>query len=1040
MKTKILITLLFVLTINTIGFSQIFNKPGAGVTIIIHGWNPDNSQPTWMTTMANAIINRSGGIGQIGTITVTGTKGNLTATCSNWNFNLATATSGEIVILVNWTAVADNITTGVTAQEVAATVAPLIYESQNSQPALSELPIHLIGHSRGGGMVYEIARLLGLQGIEIEQVTSLDPHPLTASDPQGVAEPIGPGQTIDTPIALYENILFVDNYYQNINYPEGQYLTGAYNRLWTSLPGGYNNVSGYTYNILGTNYNFSDHLNIILMYYGTINLSTPASDGEASMDTTERGWFNAYEDSGKIAGFYYSRIIGGNRLSNDIPNGGDEIIAGYNNNSLLGGSGARASLTWTSAVWPNVITSSVLKSGVALQTGLQTLTANEELQINYTYRSYANASEVTFYVDTDRNPYNNNISTIGEQDLLSTDTVITQSTMNWTVTGLTSGTQYYVYSKISDGTHTRYQYLNYQFSIPCIVNIPDSNFKNALLAIPGLDANSDGEIECSEATAYNGAIEVDGQNISDLTGIEAFTNITELDCDNNSLTSLNVSSDTSLTYLSCNNNSLTTLNDSGLHSLNNLECSNNSLTTLNVSSDTSLTYLSCDNNSLTTLNVSGLHSLNVLNCNNNSLTSLNVSSDTSLTYLFCNNNSLTALDVSGLYSLIDLVCDNNSLTSLNVPGLQSLIDLACNNNSLTSLNVSSLYNLNNLICNNNSLTTLNVSYDSTLQELNCYNNLLTSLNTKGLTSLNYLDCDHCQLTSLDVSSITALQSLFCYNNKLTTLNISSDTTLQSLVCYTNSLTDLDVSSNKNLQILNCDTNLLIGLDVSSNSYLINLVCNNNSLTSLNVKNGNNINFNVFDAINNPDLACIQVDNATWSTVNWTNIDPTASFSVDCGASTDTITVSVSPANSGKITGAGIYNSGDNVTLTAIADTGYIFENWTDSGSVVSTNASFSFTANANRTLVANFSINTGIENIFKRSSISIFPNPAHDFITLNTVIEGVLTMTDVSGRIIKQVIITSNETKINVSQLPKGCYIISIQSEDGVVSSKLIVE
>lgn len=32
-----------------------------------------------------------------------------------------------------------------------------------------------------------------------------------------------------------------------------------------------------------------------------------------------------------------------------------------------------------------------------------------------------------------------------------------------------------------------------------IVYIPDANFKTALLAYAGLDANSDGEIQCSEA-------------------------------------------------------------------------------------------------------------------------------------------------------------------------------------------------------------------------------------------------------------------------------------------------------------------------------------------------------------------------------------------------------------------------------------------------------------------------------------------------------------------------------------------------------------
>jgi len=51
---------------------------------------------------------------------------------------------------------------------VAAVLATLIFQSQNSQPALSELPIHLIGHRRGGGKVFEIAHLLGLQILHLQ--------------------------------------------------------------------------------------------------------------------------------------------------------------------------------------------------------------------------------------------------------------------------------------------------------------------------------------------------------------------------------------------------------------------------------------------------------------------------------------------------------------------------------------------------------------------------------------------------------------------------------------------------------------------------------------------------------------------------------------------------------------------------------------------------------------------------------------------------------------------------------------------------------
>jgi hypothetical protein len=36
-----------------------------------------------------------------------------------------------------------------------------------------------------------------------------------------------------------------------------------------------------------------------------------------------------------------------------------------------------------------------------------------------------------------------------------------------------------------------------------------------------------------------------------------------------------------------------------------------------------------------------------------------------------------------------------------------------------------------------------------------------------------------------------------------------------------------------------------------------------------------------DASNNPNLSCIEVDDANWSTVNWLNIDPQTTFSEDC---------------------------------------------------------------------------------------------------------------------------------------------------------------
>jgi gingipain R len=73
-----------------------------------------------------------------------------------------------------------------------------------------------------------------------------------------------------------------------------------------------------------------------------------------------------------------------------------------------------------------------------------------------------------------------------------------------------------------------------------------------------------------------------------------------------------------------------------------------------------------------------------------------------------------------------------------------------------------------------------------------------------------------------------------------------------------------------------------------------------------------------------------------------------------------ITVSANPANGGTVTGAGTYDPGTTATLTATANEGYTFTNWTKNGVAVSTNASYSFTVNAANSgaYVANFTLNS----------------------------------------------------------------------------------
>ena len=296
-------------------------------------------------------------------------------------------------------------------------------------------------------------------------------------------------------------------------------------------------------------------------------------------------------------------------------------------------------------------------------------------------------------------------------------------------------------------------------------------------------------------------------------------------------------------------------------------------------------------NYVLTANIKTLRSLDI---SGKGITSLEgIENFTALTSLSCWDNQLTSLDVSANTALTSLGCSSNLLTSLDVSANTALTSLWCHNNQLTSLDVSANTALTSLWCHNNQLTSLDASANTALTSLSCYSNQLTNLDVSANTALTSLSCYSNQLTNLDVSANTALTLLWCSSNQLTSLDVSANTALTRLTCGYNQLTSLDVSANTALILLFCDFNQLTSLDVSANTALTSLEAQNNNLTFLNLKNGNNINFiwgssvdNSFDARENPNLKCIQVDNVGYSRTNWNRVDNSSSFSEDCYDNTD----------------------------------------------------------------------------------------------------------------------------------------------------------
>jgi hypothetical protein len=281
------------------------------------------------------------------------------------------------------------------------------------------------------------------------------------------------------------------------------------------------------------------------------------------------------------------------------------------------------------------------------------------------------------------------------------------------------------------------------------------------------NGNNDGKIQLKEVYTVT-KLNVAGQNIQSLAGIENFAALKELQCQNNKLTALDVSKNKVLTLL---------------------HCPDNQLTTLNVSANTLLEDLVCNNNQLTALDVTKCTGLINLGFEKNKIAAIDLTKNTALTYLYCANNKLAALDLTKNTALQYLDCMMNQLTTLDVSKNTALISILCGNNKITALDVSKNEALQVLVCPYNQLTTLDAGKKKALQVLDCSYNKLTSLNTNAA---NYNEI----LTNLDLN---------CAGNQLGTLNFSM-TGLKRLDCSDNQLNFLDLHVNIGLIYVNCKGN------------------------------------------------------------------------------------------------------------------------------------------------------------------------------------------------------------------------------------------
>lgn len=307
------------------------------------------------------------------------------------------------------------------------------------------------------------------------------------------------------------------------------------------------------------------------------------------------------------------------------------------------------------------------------------------------------------------------------------------------------------------------------------VAIPDPNFEQALIDL-GIDGDGviNQQILLSEAEAVT-ALNVAGKQIADLTGIEGFVNLTNLDCSNNLLAELTLENNTLLTSLNCHTNQLTALEVSANIELELLNCSKNMLTELDVVSLNQLGYLDCFDNAITYLELDHNPLLYHLRCSKNQLQDLildnnpalhtldfgqnqiaemDLESNPELTQLFCKSNQLYDLILTGNPKLIKLECTDNNIDTLDLSNNPLLIQVICSLNELEVLDVTHLENLERLICSHNQITDLDLRNNKKLYQLECHNNELATLDLRNganelITNLNAANNSSLTCISID---------------------------------------------------------------------------------------------------------------------------------------------------------------------------------------------------------------------------------------------------------------------------------------------------
>lgn len=291
---------------------------GAGTTLITHGFAPVASDPpNWTLTLGRAVL-KAGGDGSrcgfdVGETPI-GTIFTYEPATGAWQLECGSATpNGEIVLRFNWSQESDGLNIGGT-QGFAEAAADALYAALRDPqlpPAFSAVdplaaPLHFIGHSRGAVVNSDCVERLAAVGIAVDQVTSLDPHPVDGS----LDFPLDLADWLDRSPVTWNNVGFADNYWRADGGGvwaadfDGQSIAADVDLdLGAAIEG-----------LLDVDPVF-EHTEVHAWYHGTVDLG--ANDDNDGTDIDDELFTNWWGDGGvperNATGYYYSALVGGTR-------------------------------------------------------------------------------------------------------------------------------------------------------------------------------------------------------------------------------------------------------------------------------------------------------------------------------------------------------------------------------------------------------------------------------------------------------------------------------------------------------------------------------------------------------------------------------------------------------------------------------------------------------------------------------------------------------------------------------------------------------